>query len=246
MLGLLIAKQQDGIDIVDNGGQITGAVLGSRLQDRDEIGPKMSNGFDNTTGAMVRPESSGVESLEPAGKGARVGTASKDPGSVGGLAAVRLVEGQLNVLGKVVDVLQRVLECQILQILHCQLVVGTGLAPISVLHDHDGGAHVLGHPTGETLVSKVGLVEAIGRLLAGVDEDDGRSGALPVLEAVPETLLEGAELGGVVVDQLVEGAVAGGTLDFGALVEGLDVVVDRANFHANVPEEGGMGGGRSR
>ena len=81
---------------------------------------------------MVRPESAGRGGLHPSGDGARVGSAREHPGGLVGIAAVVGIEGQVNSLSNIHEVRKGVLQGQLLKGLGVEVIVGRGIAPVSV------------------------------------------------------------------------------------------------------------------
>lgn len=186
-LGLLprAAVQEDGIDVVDDGVQIGTAVLGRRLLDGDEVLPEITNGLNNTAGAIVCPERSGVLGRNPAGQGTRVRPARENPRGVLCRAFPGGVKRRVEIVGEKGVVLDGVLEREVLEVLNGQALEGRGFAPISVLQDDDCGANLLGHESRQALAGRVRHVKSVRGLLTRVDKDDGRARSLVVLCAIP-------------------------------------------------------------
>lgn len=75
-----------------------------------------------------------------------------------------------------------------------------------MLDYHHRTAIFLGIASRECGIGGISLIKPPGAGLTRVDHDDWRSRSFPVFRAVPKPLLEGAQVGVAVVEELVEGA----------------------------------------
>lgn len=240
ILGLLIVPQQNPIDVLNDPRVVRRAVLRHRKLHLLKVLPQGPNRLDDRAGALVRPKGPRRKILDPGGQGAAIGASDEDPGRLVGRAGAVLVKGQDDVLGKVDEVLDGLLEGEVPHVLRREAVKGRALAPVAVLDDEGARAELLGHDAGEGEVGGVALV-AVERALVGPHEDDGRARAGVELVVPDIALRKGAQLRVVVVDELLEGAV-GGSACCGGDPEAVEVDVGLRG--AEVLEE--EGGGCSR
>src|ERR1700761_647157 len=96
------------------------------------------------------------------------------------MALVAFVEWRNEVVGKVCQIENRVLQRQVLQVLGREGVIRRALAPVSMLEDDYRAAGLFGIESRQPLLGRVCRVEQVGGLLARCEEDDGRAWSFPV------------------------------------------------------------------
>lgn len=169
---------------------------------------------------MVRPKGTRGNALSPSGKRPTVATAREHPRGIVRVAAAIGVERQVHGLGEVGSVEDGVLQREICKVLGAQDAEGAGFTPVAVLQQHHCTANGLGKETSDGPISQIAGV-ALGGDLAWGEEDNGGAGTLPVLAAPPESLVKSSQRGVIVIEELLEDALAGDGSVGGAL---LDVV----------------------
>lgn len=227
------------VKLLDGQLPVLAAVGGHGGRDGAKVAPVIANGLDDGTGGVVSPESARVELVHVRDKGARVRATEERPGRlirVGGAVG----EGQVDVAGKVDEIAERLVQSEGLQRLGVDCVVGRAVSPVAVLKDDSSALVVLHVGAGKRLVHGVRLV-VISSAFARRAQKKRSAGTSVELGIVPDTLLEGAELGLVVVDELVKGGGndgAGHRLGVEAIAVGIGISLVLTRHHGAVVDAG--------
>src|SRR4051812_32240629 len=115
---------------------------------------------------MVSPKDSGFQNSRPCGQRSRIRASGKYPWCLVRPAAANWIKRGYKVFGEIRKVFDRVLQSQMLQILHCQEPVWRGLPPIPVFQNYDGTTELSGEDPSESLSSKEGGVESVAALFS--------------------------------------------------------------------------------
>lgn len=204
LLALVVLAVEHLVQLLDSQLVVLGAVAGHGLLDGRKVLPVVGDGLDDGARRVVRPKGAGEQLVHVSDHSAGVRAAEERPGRLV-RCAVALGEGEVDLLSEAHHVSQGLVEREVLQGLRVEGIDGGALAPVSVLEDDGSALSVLRVDASQRLVHRVRLV-AVGSALAGRAEDDGGTRTRVVLVVDPVALLEGADLGLVVVDQLLEPA----------------------------------------
>lgn len=152
------------------------------------------NSLNDSACGIVSPIGTRINRRNPSSESTRIRATSHDPGSVLSIAASVGVEGQLDVIGEISCVLDRVLQGEVSQILGCQHRVRARVTPVSMFHQNRGAANSLRKESGDRLVREITCI-ARGSDFTRCEEDHRSARAGPVLGAPPVSLAERALAG---------------------------------------------------
>lgn len=171
------------VHVIDDEANISAAVLGHALLDRQEVSPVVRDSLDGSAGRVVCPNSARVYSLDPSSQCTRVRSTREDPRHILGVAVRVLRERQADLVGEVGEIVDCVVQGKVLEVFGSQVGEWCGCTPVAVFQHNSGSTDLLSDDTSGAVGGEVaGVASRVD--LAGCEEDNWRACVVSLVAAL--------------------------------------------------------------